>query len=65
MIYERIKGVRNILKDPFNYLKIFHGGTKVLNFVFDYPKKLPNRGEIIRDFLANSKAMEYLAIYKF
>ena len=40
-------------------------GTKVLNFVFDYPKKLPNRGEIIRDFLANSKAMEYLAIYKF
>ena len=40
-------------------------GTKVLNFVFDYPKKLASRGEIIRDFLANSKAMEYLAIYKF
>ena len=40
-------------------------GTKVLNFVFDYPKKLPNRGEKIRDFLANSKGMEYLAIYKF
>ena len=40
-------------------------GTKVLDFVCDYPKKLPNRGEITRDFLANSKAMEYLAIYKF
>lgn len=61
---KELKGL-GIFSRTHSTISKFSMGTKVLNFVFDYPKKLPNRGEKIRDFLANSKGMEYLAIYKF